>query len=66
MQRRTLLKAAAVLPLFSCSAASARGVAVQLARPVRPGEPGWPDPAEWAKLGSSVGGRLVKCRRRGP
>ena len=61
MQRRTLLKAAAVLPLVSCSAAPARAVAVQQpVRPVRPGEPGWPDPAEWAKLGKSVGGRLVK------
>ena len=60
MQRRTLLKAAAVLPLVSCSAAPARAVAVQAVRSVRPGEPGWPDPAEWAKLGQSVGGRLVK------
>src|SRR5580658_7615497 len=59
MQRRTLLKAAAVLPIFSCSA-PARGAAVQLARSARPGEPGWPDPAEWAELGQSVGGRLVK------
>ena len=60
MQRRTLLKAAAVLPLVSCSAAPVRAAAVQVARSVRPGEPGWPDPAEWAKLGKSVGGRLVK------
>jgi len=27
---------------------------------VRPGAPGWPVPAEWAKLGKSVGGRLVR------
>ena len=60
MQRRTLLKAAAVLPLVSCSAAPARAVAVQAVRSVRPGEPGWPDPAEWAELSKSVGGRLVK------
>ena len=59
MQRRTLLKAAAALPLFSRFPGPARGVAVQPARPVRPGEPGWPDPAEWAQLGKSVGGRLV-------
>jgi FAD/FMN-containing dehydrogenase len=26
---------------------------------VRPGEPGWPDAAQWASLGESVGGRLV-------
>ena len=37
-----------------------RAVAAQAARTVRPGEPGWPDPAEWADLGKSVGGRLVK------
>ena len=60
MRRRTLLKAAAVLPLASCSAAPVRAAAVQAVRSVRPGEPGWPDPAEWAKLGKSVGGRLVK------
>ena len=60
MQRRTLLKAAAVLPLVSCSAAPVRAAAVQAARSVRPGEPGWPGPAEWAKLGQNVGGRLVK------
>ena len=60
MRRRTLLKAAAVLPLFSRVAAC--GVAVQPDRPVRPGEPGWPDPAEWAKLAKSVGGRLVKVK----
>ena len=58
--RRTLLKAAAVLPVISCSAAPVRAAAVQAVRSVRPGEPGWPDPAEWAKLGRSVGGRLVK------
>ena len=62
MRRRTLLKAAAVLPLVSCSAAPVRAVAVQAVRSVRPGEPGWPDPAEWAKLGKSVGGRLVKVK----
>ena len=60
MQRRTLLKAAAALPLVSCSAAPVRAAAVQAARSVRPGEPGWPGPAEWAKLSKSVGGRLVK------
>jgi FAD/FMN-containing dehydrogenase len=27
---------------------------------VRPGEPGWPDPSEWAALSRSVGGRLTK------
>jgi FAD/FMN-containing dehydrogenase len=67
MQRRTLLKAVAVLPVLSCSAASAPGASAPRAaaspiRPVRPGEPGWPDPAEWAELGKSVGGRLVQVQ----
>jgi FAD/FMN-containing dehydrogenase len=62
MQRRMLLKAMAALPLFSRFAASTGGVAVQPVRHVRPGEPGWPDPAEWAELAKSVGGRLVKVQ----
>ena len=62
MQRRTLLKAAAVLPLFSRFAALAPRVAALPARTVRPGEPGWPSPAEWAALGESVGGRLVQVQ----
>ena len=43
-------------------AAPVRGVAVQPVRLVRPGEPGWPDPAEWAKLRTHVGGRLVNVK----
>jgi FAD/FMN-containing dehydrogenase len=62
MQRRTLLKAAAVLPLFSRFAALAPRVAAQAAQTVRPGEPGWPSPAEWAALNESVGGRLVQVQ----
>jgi len=62
MQRRTLLKAAAVLPLFSRFAALAPRAAARAARTVRPGEPGWPSPAEWAALGESVGGRLVQVQ----
>jgi FAD/FMN-containing dehydrogenase len=62
MQRRTLLKAAAVLPLFSRFAGLAPRVAAQAARAVRPGEPGWPSPAEWSALRESVGGRLVRVQ----
>jgi len=62
MQRRTLLKAAAVLPLFSRFTALAPRDAGQAARTVRPGEPGWPSPAEWAALRESVGGRLVQVQ----
>jgi FAD binding domain/Berberine and berberine like len=60
VQRRVFLKGLAGLPLVSRFAAPARGVAVPPVRPVRTGEPGWPDPADWAKLRNSVGGRLVK------
>jgi FAD/FMN-containing dehydrogenase len=64
MQRRVLLKGLAMLPLPLAAAAHgvAHGVAVAPARHVRPGEPGWPDPAEWARLRRRVGGRLVKVR----
>jgi FAD/FMN-containing dehydrogenase len=63
MQRRVFLEGVAGLaglPLVSRFAAPARGVAGQPVRRVRPGEPGWPGPAEWAKLRNSVGGRLVR------
>jgi FAD/FMN-containing dehydrogenase len=60
VERRVLLKGLAVLPLSAVVAPPAFGVAVQPVRRVRPGEPGWPDPAEWTKLRKRVGGRLVK------
>jgi FAD/FMN-containing dehydrogenase len=63
MERRTVLKALAALPLFSwlpVSGAAAAGVLP--ARWVRPGEPGWPSPAQWAVLAESVGGRLVQVQ----
>jgi FAD/FMN-containing dehydrogenase len=60
MQRRVLLKGLAALPLSALVAAPAVGVAAQPVRGVRPGEPGWPDPAAWAKLHRRVGGRLVE------
>jgi hypothetical protein len=62
VQRRVFLQGVAGLaglPLVSRFAAPARGVAVPPGRRVRPGEPSWPGPAEWAKLRNSVGGRLV-------
>jgi len=63
MERRTVLKALAALPAVSWLAASGSAAAsVQQARWVRPGEPGWPTPAEWAALGEIVGGRLVKVQ----
>jgi FAD/FMN-containing dehydrogenase len=63
VHRRVFLKGVAGvagLPLVSRFAAPAGGVAVPPVRRVRPGEPGWPGPAEWAKLRNSVGGRLVQ------
>jgi FAD/FMN-containing dehydrogenase len=60
VERRVLLKGLAVLPLSAVVAGPAGGVAVRPVRGVRPGEPGWPDPAEWAKLHKRVGGRLVR------
>jgi FAD/FMN-containing dehydrogenase len=60
MQRRELLKGLAALPLSALAAGPARDLAVPPGRWVRPGEPGWPDPAAWARLRRRVGGRLVK------
>jgi FAD/FMN-containing dehydrogenase len=61
MQRRTVLKALAGLPLVSWFAASGPAAAgTRAARWVRPGEPGWPSPAQWAALGRRVGGRLTR------
>ena len=64
MQRRSFLKALAALPLLTrfattADAATANAETVRPAQWVRPGEPGWPSPAQWAGLGESVGGRLV-------
>src|SRR5262245_845983 len=62
VHRRVFLKGVAGLaglPLVSRLAAPAGGVAVPPAGGVRPGEPGWPGAAEWAKLREAVGGRLV-------
>ena len=60
MRRRTFLKGLAVLPLLPRFVASVFADAARAFRRVRSGEPGWPDPAEWARLGRAVGGRLVK------
>jgi hypothetical protein len=60
MQRRTFLKGLAALPLIPSLVASACAGATESLRRVRPGESGWPDPAEWARLSKSVGGRLTK------
>ncbi|HYL72397.1 MAG TPA: FAD-linked oxidoreductase, partial [Candidatus Dormibacteraeota bacterium] len=63
MQRRTLLKTAATLPLLALPgtrSAAAAAPAAPFAR-VRPGMPGWPTPAQWQELERAVGGALVPC-----
>src|SRR5262249_1693412 len=62
MHRRVFLTGGAGLaglPLVSRFAPPAGGGAVRPAGGARPAAPGWPGPAEWAKLRNSVGGRLV-------
>jgi FAD/FMN-containing dehydrogenase len=64
MKRRDLLKAALTLPLVPLLARGAHAlpaaVAGALRARVRPGQAGWPAPAEWEALGRAVGGRLLK------
>jgi hypothetical protein len=49
MPRRTVLKQAATIPLLASGSR------------IRPGDPAWPDEANWARLNSAVGGRLIKA-----
>jgi FAD/FMN-containing dehydrogenase len=61
VRRRDLLKAALaapVLPLAFSSTGTWRGV-LPAAR-VRPGDAGWPEPAQWEALKAQVGGRLIE------
>ncbi len=55
MLRRSLLQAAAALTLAPAGLAAPVGL-----RRVRPGDPQWPNEAEWARLDAAVGGRLIK------
>jgi FAD/FMN-containing dehydrogenase len=64
MKRRTVLKSALALPLAGLMSgvsgsvfSAARGAARSR---VRPGQPGWPSPAQWEQLRAQVGGRLVQ------
>ena len=60
MQRRSLLKLGAALPLsFSVPAQLAARVMSPFAR-VRPRDPYWPTHAEWQELGAAVGGNLLE------
>jgi FAD/FMN-containing dehydrogenase len=69
MNRRELLKAALAIPFLSVgmaggmtSALAAVGskAAGLLRSRVRPGDPGWPSPAQWDGLKQQVGGRLLQ------
>ena len=56
MDRRTLLKQLATLPLFSYLS---RAESKPSFRRVRPGDPAWPSAASWDKLKQQVGGNLI-------
>jgi FAD/FMN-containing dehydrogenase len=58
-RRRFLTGAAAATALAACSRPGG-GSAGPPATRVRPGQPGWPSPAVWAKLRDDVGGRLIE------
>jgi FAD/FMN-containing dehydrogenase len=64
MKRRDLLKAALTLPLLPLLARGAQALPAAMAGAVRarvrPGQPGWPAPAEWGALERAVGGRLLR------
>ena len=57
--RRTLLRAAAVLPLL-WAGFSATAIARQTKRRLRPADAAWPKQQDWDGLKRSVGGRLVE------
>ena len=57
MKRRDLL--AAGLALTGAAALDIPAARAAVVSRVRPGQPGWPSPADWAQLGDAVGGRLA-------
>lgn len=69
MNRRTLLKGAAAIPLLPAlrrclptpvqAAVNAAGGPL---RRLRPSDPAWPNAASWAQLRQDVGGRLIKVQ----
>ena len=62
MNRRELLKAALAIPFLPGMVAGGIGSALagsSFAR-VRPGQAGWPSPAQWDELHRAVGGRLLQ------
>jgi FAD/FMN-containing dehydrogenase len=69
MKRRELLKTALAIPLWDvmlgrrtwASIGKDPGMNGQLRSRVRPGEPGWPAPAEWSRLKEQVGANLLEA-----
>ena len=57
MKRRQLLTLAGGLPLMSTARAQDKTF-----RRNRPGDAGWPSPAQWQELNARVGGRLTEVR----
>jgi FAD/FMN-containing dehydrogenase len=62
MRRRTLLKNAALLALAGLGPLPAPAAPAPALRRVRPGDPGWPDPARWQELKAAVGGNLIEVQ----
>src|SRR6516164_8181799 len=68
MNRRDFLKCAAAASAIQLGSPhvtaepESRATTTPLARRVRPGEPGWPSAAGWARLKQEVGGRLLEIR----
>ena len=63
MRRREILKGlvtASLAPALPLSACAVRAQGKTLARRVRPSDPAWPKPADWAKLKEAVGGNLIE------
>src|ERR1035438_7692033 len=65
MDRRTLLKHLAAVPLLSTlwpslsHAESTKAASQSSFQRVRPGDPSWPSTASWEKLKQQVGGNLI-------
>ena len=58
MDRRTVIQSALALSLGSWCPFTAGSVAARSAHRVRPGDPDWPSPEQWAALHRAVDGRL--------
>jgi FAD/FMN-containing dehydrogenase len=62
MRRRTLLQSAALLPLVSLRPQLTHAALAAAPRRVRPGDPGWPTPAQWQELRSATGDALIQVQ----